>query len=65
MPIAAECPFYRYEKEGVSHCECGDWHFPDAQVRRDVLYGLCAHPTNYRNCPFYAALERFYERKYK
>lgn len=64
MAVAAECPYFKYEKAGVTHCECGDLIFPDTQTRREIIYNYCAHPTDFRKCPFYVALEHYYERKY-
>ena len=64
MPIEAECPYFKYEKQGTTHCECGDFIFPDKQARREIIYGYCAHPRNFERCMFYRALENYYERKY-
>lgn len=65
VPLAAECPYFRYEKAGITHCECGNFIFPDVQTRREIVYGYCGHPENFRKCPFYIALEHHYERKEK
>ena len=62
MPVAAECPYYQYEKNGVTHCECMQIRFPDVKARREILYGYCAHPQNYRSCPFKRAMDGYYER---
>ena len=62
MPIAGMCPYYRYEKAGVTYCECADLHFPDKQSRRDIVYTYCAHPTDYCRCPFKSAMDGYYER---
>ncbi len=64
MPIAGMCPYYRYEKAGVTHCECGELHFPDRGARRDVVYSYCAHPSAFHQCPFKKALDGYYERRY-
>ncbi len=65
MPVAGMCPYYRYEKAGVTHCECGELRFPDRGARRDVVYGYCAHPTAYLKCPLKCALDGYYERRYQ
>ena len=62
MAIYGECPYYRYEKAGITHCECADLHFPDAEARREVLYNYCANAENYRKCPLHTAMEHYYER---
>jgi hypothetical protein len=62
MPIAAMCPYFRYEKAGVTHCECGELRFPDRKARREVLYRYCAHPTDYGACPLKRAMDGYYER---
>ncbi len=65
MPIAGACPYYRYEKGGVTHCECGQLQFPDRLVRREVLYAYCASPTGFAACPFKVALDHYYERSFQ
>ncbi len=62
MPIKGMCPYYRYEKAGVTYCACGSFHFPDREARRAVVYAYCAHPTNFAKCPFKCAMDDFYER---
>ena len=37
MPVAGMCPYYRYEKRGVTYCECGELRFPDRDARRAVV----------------------------
>ena len=64
MPIAGACPYYRYEKEGVTFCECAELHFPDRVARREVLYGFCAHPTDFCRCPLKHAMDGYYERRF-
>lgn len=65
MPIAGECPYYMYEKAGVTYCECAKMHFPDRLARRGFLYRYCAHPTNFRSCPFKLMMDNYYERRYE
>ena len=62
MPLAAMCPYFRYEKAGITHCECGDLRFPDRKARRDMVYRYCAHPTDYGACPLKRAMDGYYER---
>lgn len=62
MPVAGACPYFRYEKAKTTYCECGELHFPDSQARRDIVYAYCAHPDNFRACPFKHALDGYYER---
>ena len=62
MPLAGVCPYYLYEKSGVTHCECGDLRFPDGKSRRIVVYGYCGHPENYVKCPLKHAMDDYYER---
>lgn len=65
MPIAGMCPYFRYEKAGVTYCECGELHFPDRRARRDIVYAYCAHPSDYKRCPFKCALDGYYERSFQ
>ena len=62
MPVAGACPYFKYEKQGTTYCECGDLHFPDRKCRREVVYSYCAHPTDFTRCPFKLALDGYYER---
>ena len=62
MPVAGACPYFRYEKAGVTYCECAEMRFPDRRARRDIVYSYCAHPTNFGACPFKHALDGYYER---
>ena len=62
MPVAGACPYFRYEKGGVTYCECGELRFPDRKARREVVYSLCAHPTDFTTCPFKHAMDGYYER---
>jgi len=52
------------EKDKI-RCECAGFKFPDRIARREIVYGFCAHPTAYKNCPFKQTMDRYYyERKY-
>lgn len=62
MSVDAECPFFKSGKDGGIRCECADMRMPDKKARREILYGYCAHPTNFRRCMLYIALENYYER---
>lgn len=62
MPISAMCPYFRYEKAGVTYCECAEMRFPDRKSRRDIVYAYCAHPKNFAACPLKCALDGYYER---
>ncbi len=65
MPVAGMCPYFRYEKSGITYCECGELKFPDRRARRDIVYGYCGHPDDYKRCPFKCALDGYYERRYQ
>ena len=62
MPVAGACPYFRYEKSGITYCECGELRFPDRLARREIVYSYCAHPSAFRACPFKRALDGYYER---
>ena len=66
MAIAGTCPYLKCIKESNSVCcECANFKFPDKYARRDVLYGFCAHPANYKSCTFKQVMDKYYyERKY-
>ena len=64
MPVAGMCPYYQYEKRGITYCECGELHFPDQRTRRDIVYAYCAHPSAFHRCPVKCALDGYYERSY-
>ncbi len=64
MTADVQCPYFQYEKEGVLHCECLELRFPDAKVRREIVYGYCAHPEHYRQCPWGRAMDHHYERRF-
>ena len=45
MSIAAQCPYYRYEKNKITYCEYADLHPPDKQARDEIVFNLCAHES--------------------
>lgn len=63
--IYYQCPFLKYEKEGVLYCECAKIQPPDTEAKQDIAYLCCANQKMFRKCPFYITMERYYERKYK
>ncbi len=47
-------------------CECAGFNFPDKPARREILYGLCGHPTEWEKCHFKIAMDHYYyDRKFK
>ncbi len=60
------CPFFvREPHEGPldrAECEIGELFFPDRQVRCDIVFRFCGHPADYKACPFYMALQAYYDR---
>ncbi len=66
MAFAGMCPYLKEtRKSSDTLCECARFTFPDKQSRREILYGCCGHPDNWRECRFKLALDGYYERKYK
>ena len=65
MPIAGMCPYFqREQKQKFTYCELVRLKFPDPEARREILYGYCAHPENFRNCMFKQVMDAYYDRKY-
>lgn len=64
MAIAAQCPFYKYEKNKITFCEYASLHPPDKRARDEIVFNYCADAQNYKSCPFCIALEHYYARKY-
>ncbi|MBE6559453.1 MAG: hypothetical protein E7661_10685 [Ruminococcaceae bacterium] len=59
------CPYYLRDRgNGMVYCECARFRFPDKLARREIVYGFCAHPENYKKCAFKQMMDHFYERKY-
>lgn len=60
------CPFFIGEPhEGPLdriECEIGELRFPDQLVRRRIVFRFCGHPEDYKLCPFYLALQGYYDR---
>ena len=67
MAIAGMCPYLKKVSDGKNvSCECAKFSFPDRIARRDLIYGFCAHPTDYKNCVLKQSMDKYYyERKYK
>lgn len=59
------CPFFvRDRGNGKIYCEACSLKCPDNEFRRELVYGFCAHPDNYKSCMLYSLLMKFYERKF-
>lgn len=59
------CPYYLRDRgNGLVYCECARFRFPDKLSRREIVYGFCAHPDNYKKCAIKQAMDHYYERKY-
>lgn len=64
--IEGTCPFFqRYygKNDGqVSkiYCDCAVVKCPDTAFRRKILYGYCAHPTDWQQCQFYKLMESYF-----
>ncbi len=66
ITLGVICPYYQRDRgNGRIYCECARFRFPDSASRREILYGYCGHPTNYKLCPLKQAMDHFYERKYE
>ena len=65
MAFAGMCPYLR-DARGMERtiCECAKFTFPDKVARREVVYGYCGHPENWKVCTFKAIMDRYYDRKY-
>ena len=65
MAFRGTCPYINeVGKEKRIVCECMKFSFPDKTAKREIIYGYCAHPTNWKECPFKKMMDNFYERKY-
>ena len=65
MAFAGMCPYLKEAKTvDRTICECARFTFPDRIARREILYGYCGHPSDWKSCPFKKAMDNFYERKY-
>ena len=59
------CPYYLRDRgNGMVYCECARFRFPDKLARREIVYGFCAHPENYKKCALKQAMDHYYERKF-
>ena len=61
LNVEALCPYYKYEKTNILHCEIGNISFLDKQMKIDIGYTYCGY--KYDECPFKIALDKYYERK--
>lgn len=63
----AVCPYFTrdYGSSLRVSCECARFKFPDKETRREIFYGLCAHPEGYKTCPIKVAMDHHYSRLYK
>ena len=65
MAFTGMCPYLKDARSMErTICECARFTFPDKSTRREVLYGMCGHPTAWRACPFKLAMDNHYDRKY-
>ncbi len=67
MGFEGICPYLK-EAKGLKrdNCECAGFNFPDKGARREILYGLCGHPTEWEHCHFKLAMDHYYyDRKFK
>ena len=59
------CPYYKRERTALHlQCEGGNLRFGDKLMRRELVYGFCAHPEGHKSCAIKQALDHYYERKY-
>lgn len=66
MAYTGICPYLKDARSSeINVCECAKFTFPDKVARREVLYGYCGHPTEWKNCMFKKVLDGYYERKYE
>lgn len=60
------CPYYKRERTALHlQCEGGHLRFADKLMRREFVYGFCAHPEGHKTCAMKQALDHYYERKYQ
>ena len=65
MAFAGMCPYLKEARDSDrTICECARFTFPDRVARREVLYGFCGHPDNWKECTFKAIMDHYYDRKY-
>lgn len=66
MPLAMLCPFFKKEKDATAtlparlNCEGGTLNYRDRQMRRDLVYKMCA--GDYQSCQIYQLLTESYDR---
>ena len=65
LAFAGTCPYLKDAKRAErTVCECARFTFPDKIARREILYGYCGHPNDWKVCPLKKTMDGFYERKY-
>ena len=65
MAYCGMCPYLKDARSPErTICECARFTFPDKLSRRDLLYGVCGHPTAWKECTFKAIMDKYYDRKY-
>ena len=65
MAFAGMCPYLKDARSPErTVCECARFTFPDKATRRELLYGVCGHPSAWKECTFKAIMDRHYDRKY-
>lgn len=65
MAFAGMCPYLKDAKDSSrTVCECAKFTFPDKFARRELIYGYCGHPTEWKNCMLKHIMDGFYDRKY-
>ena len=55
----AQCPYYKYDKGNVLHCEIGRINLSDSDMKKEIAQ-LCIR--NMGQCPFKRALDNYYDR---
>ena len=65
MAYTGICPYLKDARSPErTICECARFTFPDKITRRELLYGVCGHPTAWQECTFKGIMDRHYDRKY-
>ena len=65
MAMCYNCPFFHKVREGGKiNCEFATIKPPDKQTFEEFVTTHCASEDGYKNCEFYKALDKYYERKY-
>lgn len=65
MATCYNCPFFNRIREGGKiYCEMAVIKPPDKQTLEEFTAERCASEDGYKNCEFYKALDKYYERIY-